>query len=48
MQGEFKRGMANFKSGGIDKEKMKNHALRFSWDNAAKQYWEIYEKLLKN
>ena len=46
MREEFKYGMMNFNSGGVDKEAMKNHALRFSWDAAAKQYWQIYEKLL--
>ncbi len=47
MQKEFKAGMDNFKNGGIDKEEMRNHALHFSWETAAKQYWTIYEKLLK-
>ena len=46
MQEEFKKGMDDFENGGVDKEEMRNHALRFSWDSAAKQYWQIYEKLL--
>ena len=46
MQAEFKQGMDDFENGGIDKEKMKEHALRFSWKTAAKRYWEIYLKLM--
>ena len=46
MREEFERGMNDFSRGGIDKEEMKEHALQFSWDAAAKRYWEIYEKLL--
>lgn len=46
MQHEFKSGMDDFAKGGIDKKQMKEHALRFSWDTAAKQYWDIYEELL--
>lgn len=48
MQLEFKQGMDDFAKGGIDKNKMKEHASRFSWDTAAKQYWDIYEELLNN
>lgn len=46
MQAEFKQGMNDFENGGIDKEKMREHALKFSWKNAAQRYWEIYQELL--
>lgn len=46
MQTEFKKGMELFSAGAIDLDDMKQHALSFSWENAAKQYWDIYEQLL--
>ena len=46
MQAEFKQGMEDFENGGINKKKMREHALRFSWSTAAKRYWEIYQKLI--
>ena len=47
MREEFRRGMENFNSGGVDKEKIRQHALSFSWDPAATRYWHNYEKLLR-
>ena len=46
MQKEFKKGMQDFAENSIYKEGMRNHALSFSWEQAAKQYWDIYEELL--
>ena len=46
MQEEFKEGMRDFSSGNMNQDAMKEHALGFSWANAAKQYWDIYEQLL--
>lgn len=46
MQAEFKQGMQDFESNCIYKKEMRKHALSFSWQQAAKQYWDIYEKML--
>lgn len=46
MQKEFKNGIEAFHKGSICPQAMREHALSFSWENAAKQYWDIYEKLL--
>lgn len=45
MQQEFRTGMEAFRKGAIQKG-MQSYALSFSWENAARQYWDIYEKFL--
>ena len=44
MRKEFQEGMEHFSSSG-DPSALKQHALSFSWENAAKAYWDIYERL---
>ena len=46
MQHEFAQGMQDFNNNCIYKEGMRNHALSFSWQQAAKKYWDIYEQML--
>lgn len=46
MQDEFHKGMDDFYSGYKDPDTIKAHALRFSWENSAKQYWNIYKEEL--
>ncbi len=46
MQKEFAQGMQDFNNNCIYKEGMRNHALSFSWQQAAKKYWDIYEQML--
>lgn len=46
MRAEFQKGMENFEKGEMDTDKMRKHALWFSWKTAARKYWEIYSKLL--
>lgn len=45
---EFKQGMSDFRSRPDMAELLRRHAARFTWDEAARQYWNIYEELLKN
>ena len=46
MKKEFSEGMALYDSGVVSKEDIIAHARRFSWDNAAGQYVQIYKSLL--
>ena len=46
MQLEFERGMSDFRKGIITPEAMKRRAALFSWESAAKQYYDLYESLL--
>ena len=48
MQQEFRKGMQDFADTSIYREEMRNHALSFSWQMAAKKYWDIYEEMLKH
>lgn len=43
---EFNKGLNDFYNRDNAPEQVKNHALQFSWKNAAKQYWNIYKELL--
>lgn len=43
---EFNNGMNDFYNNPKKAELIKQHALQFSWANAAKNYWNIYESLL--
>ena len=47
MQKEFAQGMQEFEQKSIYKEGMRNHALSFSWNHAASQYWDIYEEIIQ-
>ncbi len=47
MQAEFKQGMQDFESNCIYKNEMRKHAISFSWQQAAKQYWDIYEEMMQ-
>lgn len=42
----FRRGMELCSRGGVDMEKMRLHALSFSWDRTANRYIDIYNSLL--
>lgn len=46
MKKEFYEGIALYDSGAVSKEDIIAHAKRFSWDNAAGQYVQIYKSLL--
>lgn len=46
MRKVFQNGMAHFERGGMDKEKMRARALSFSWESAARSYWQCYRNLL--
>lgn len=46
MQDEFQMGMDDFYNGYKNPDDIKAHALRFSWDNSANQYWSIYKEEL--
>lgn len=45
MQQEFRQGMRHFSEGNISPQQMRTRALSFSWENAARKYWELYEEL---
>ena len=47
MKQEFKKSMQEFEQKSIYKEGMRNHALSFSWNHAASQYWDIYEEMIQ-
>lgn len=47
MQRIFTKGMERFYAEGWEK-KVKAHALKFSWDETAKQYLALYEECLNN
>lgn len=44
MQEEFQKGMELFQTA-ITPEAIRAQALKFSWDEAAKEYWKIYKSL---
>lgn len=44
MQQEFENGLDDFEKGGKNPSQIKEHALSFSWETAAKKYWEIYKQ----
>ncbi|MBQ9660952.1 MAG: glycosyltransferase family 4 protein [Bacteroidales bacterium] len=46
MQEEFRRGMDAFASGQVSREQVEEHLSRFTWENAAKQYFDIYSSML--
>ena len=46
MRQECEKGMADFRGGKITPEAMKRRAALFSWETAARQYYDIYESLL--
>lgn len=46
MREVFQNGMAHFEKGEMDKEEMRARALSFSWEKAARSYWQCYRKLL--
>jgi len=46
MRNEFRNGLDNFYNGHKDSEKIKVHAQSFSWENTAKQYWEVYKEVI--
>jgi glycogen synthase len=45
MQQTFKQGMDDFLSRNPS-EQIKQQAMKFSWDNAARQYLQLYEQML--
>lgn len=45
---EFNKGMDDYYSKPQLADLIKKHAMQFSWKNAAKSYWNIYESLLNN
>ncbi len=47
MQQVFKKGMEQFYTEGWE-DKVKAHALKFNWDETAKQYLALYEECLSN
>jgi glycosyltransferase involved in cell wall biosynthesis len=44
----FKNGMIDFNQNPQKVELSKNHAAQFSWENAAKAYFEVYQNLMIN
>ena len=48
MKSEFEKGMSAFERGEIDVKAMIAHAESFSWKNAAKQYFAIYDDMLSD
>lgn len=46
MQEEFGSGMSAFAAGTVDKAAMLAHARSFSWENAARRYYDIYEQMI--
>ena len=46
MRTEFRAGLEKFEKGMIDTERMKQHALSFSWERTARHYIEIYNEML--
>ena len=47
MKEEFRKGLELFYNGKFDKDAMAAHVKSFSWDKAAKQYFDIYEDMLR-
>ena len=45
MREEFAAGMERFRSGGMDTDRMVEHARSFSWERTARRYLEIYREL---
>lgn len=43
---EFEAGMKDFGSGDITAESVRERALSFSWDEAARRYFDLYQRLL--
>lgn len=46
MIAEFKESMEHYHRHPDLPEQIKKHAMKFSWDEAARRYWDIYESLL--
>ena len=46
MRQEFELGMAGFAAGRIPVEKMNAHRAKFTWEQAARQYYDLYEQCL--
>lgn len=46
MQKEFKEGLDDFEKHG-NPQRIIEYSKSFSWEKAAKEYWDIYEKLMK-
>lgn len=46
MQREFRDGLRAYDEGRIDREAIVRHAQSFSWENAARAYWDIYREAL--
>lgn len=46
MQREFIQGLEDFNKDENKPEIIRQYALSYSWKNAARQYWEIYKKVL--
>lgn len=47
MQREFSAGMEDFNKNG-DPQRITNYSKQFSWEKAASEYWDIYEKLMSD
>ena len=45
MQREFAAGMEAFRNGAVPPEKIAAHLSRFTWENAARRYYDLYESL---
>ena len=45
MREEFAAGMERFRNGGMDTDRMVEHARSFSWERTARRYLEIYREL---
>ncbi|MDR0940185.1 MAG: glycosyltransferase family 4 protein [Mediterranea sp.] len=46
MRRELEEGMADFGNGQRNPEAIRARAAGFSWEKAAKQYWEVYDEVL--
>lgn len=46
MRREFEAGMSDFGNGIITADSVRKHALSFSWDEAARKYFDLYQRLL--
>ena len=46
MQEELRKGLDTYLSGGLPPEKIIARTALFSWEKAAKEYYDIYEKML--
>ena len=47
MREDLRKGMETYQSGGLTPEKIIARANLFSWEKAAAQYYDIYEKMLQ-